>query len=122
MNILKILPALLLLALILTGCDTLGDFSSRSPGTAGDPYGIVTVNGGVQLIRNGEVVRTIRTAEPRVEKWAFTDHGRALVVKSSGGGPAIVELFDPAKGTAREKIPASQIKDGQPAWAAGFGN
>lgn len=115
--------AVLLLAATFAGCAywAPGDTLSRAEGTSGDPYGVMPTEGGVQLIRNGLVVRTIRTSGSDVTKWGYTSSDRELVVKSRDGqGPAVVELFKVSDGSLQQKIPAGAIRGGQPGWAAAY--
>jgi hypothetical protein len=56
-----------------------------------------------------------------IERWAFVKNGRQIIVKSRGAeGPATIELFDSRTAIRRDTIPADQVIDGRPAWAAGL--
>ena len=87
-------------------------------------YGPMTASVGqsqVQVMQNGQVVSTLRTASPNVESHHFTSGQSQMVVKSRGNhGPATVELFDTKTGVLRDKILAFAIENGQPAWARGM--
>lgn len=87
-------------------------------------YGRMTASvgqGQVQILQNGQVVSTLRTASPNVESHHFTSGQSQMVVKSRGNhGPATVELFDTKTGTLRDKVLAFAIENGQPSWARGM--
>ncbi|NWK55916.1 hypothetical protein HW115_09855 [Verrucomicrobiaceae bacterium N1E253] len=87
-------------------------------------YGRMTATVGqrqVQIMQNGRVVSTLRTASPNIESHHFTSGQSQMVVKSRGNhGPATVELFDTRTGVLRDKVLAYAIKNGQPSWARGM--
>ena len=87
-------------------------------------YGRMTASvgqGQVQVMQNGRVVSTLRTAAPNVESHHFTSGQSQMVVKSRGNhGPATVELFDTRTGVLRDKVLAYAIQNGQPSWARGM--
>ena len=87
-------------------------------------YGPMTASvgqGQVQVMQNGQVVSTLRTASPNVESHHFTSGQSQMVVKSRGNhGPATVELFDTRTGVLRDKVLAYAIENGQPSWARGM--
>ena len=65
----------------------------------------------------------IRTDLPNVERWEIINRNMEIVIKSRGDrGPAAVELFDTKSGILKGKVMEHAIRDGQPAWAAGFKN
>lgn len=77
--------------------------------------------GGLEIWEDGKPVSRIRSAQPVIERWAFVKDGRQIVVKSRGAeGPPTIELFDSRTAIRRDSIPADQVADGRPAWAAGF--
>ena len=77
--------------------------------------------GGLEIREDGKPVSRIRSAQPAIKRWAFVKDGRQLVVKSCGAeGPPTIELFDSRTAIRRDSIPADQVADGRPAWAAGF--
>lgn len=66
-------------------------------------------------------VATCRTAAPHVEETRFIEQQKQIVVKSRGrNGPATVQLFDARTGAERDAVMAHEIRNGQPAWAAGL--
>lgn len=87
-------------------------------------YGRMTATvgqGQVQVMQDGRVVSTLRTASPNVEEHHFTSGQSQMVVKSRGNhGPATVELFDTRTGILRDKVLAFAIRNGQPSWARGM--
>lgn len=79
------------------------------------------VQGGVEVLVNGQVTTRIKSAMPNVEKTGLINGGSLMVVKSRGDhGPASVELFDTRTGVLRDKVLAFAIKDGRPSWANGY--
>ncbi len=87
-------------------------------------YGRLTASvgqGQIQVMQNGRVISTIRTASPNVESHHFNKGQSQIVVKSRGNhGPATVQLFDTKTGILRDKVLAFAIQNGQPAWARGM--
>jgi hypothetical protein len=79
------------------------------------------IAGGIEIWEDGKPVSRIRGAQPVIERWAFVKNGRQIIVKSRGAeGPATIELFDSRTAIRRDTIPADQVIDGRPAWAAGL--
>lgn len=77
--------------------------------------------GTVTIMDGTRRVATCRTAAPHVEEARFINHQKQLVVKSRGRhGPATVQLFDSRTGAEKDAVLAYEIRDGQPAWAAGM--
>lgn len=77
--------------------------------------------GGLEIREDGRLVSRIRPAQPVLERWAFVKDGRQIIVRSRGAeGPATIELFDSRSAIRRDTIPADQIVNGRPAWAAGL--
>lgn len=77
--------------------------------------------GQIRLTRDGRSVAVCRTAMANVERWAFVNGGSQIIVKSRGNhGPAMVELFDTATGTLRDKVLASAIRRSDARWARGY--
>jgi len=75
----------------------------------------------VRLTRGGRTVAVCRTAMANVERWSFTNGTSQIIVKSRGNhGPAMVELFDTATGTLRDKVLASAIRRSNVRWARGY--
>lgn len=66
-------------------------------------------------------VATCRTAALHVEEARFIERQKQIVVKSRDrSGPATVQLFDTRTGAERDAVMAHEIRNGQPAWAAGL--
>jgi hypothetical protein len=90
------------------------------------PYGqpLTALKGaGKVTIKEGKVVvTTLKTASPNVEETRFINEQEQIVVKSRGNhGPATVQLFNSRTGKEEGRVKAFEIKNGQPAWAAGMG-
>lgn len=57
----------------------------------------------------------------QVQEARFFNGQKQIVVKSRGRhGPAVTQLFDTRTGAERDAVMAHEIRDGQPAWAAGL--
>jgi hypothetical protein len=79
------------------------------------------IPGGLEINEDGKPVSRLRPAQPVLERWAFVKDGRQIIVKSRGAeGPPTIELFDSRTAVRRDSIPADQVIDGRPAWAAGM--
>ncbi|MGH8047615.1 MAG: hypothetical protein ACREKL_10235 [Chthoniobacterales bacterium] len=92
-----------------------------TPGAVTGELKVVTVEGGVNIRRDGKLLSQIRTKFPDVRGWKFRRENAEIVVKSGvGREPGFVELFDVRTGKRLDKISAKQIKDGKPAWAKDF--
>ena len=77
--------------------------------------------GVLEIWEKGKLVSRIRSSQPVIEKWAFVREGRQIIVRSRGAeGPSTIELFDSRTAVRRDTIPADQVIDGRPAWAAGL--
>jgi len=77
--------------------------------------------GVLEIREKGELISRIRSGQPVLERWAFLKEGRMIIVRSRGTeGPSIIELFDSRTAIRRDTIPADQVINGRPAWAAGL--
>ena len=82
---------------------------------------VVTKEGELRVQRNGKLVSRIFTKFPDVRGWKFLDGKAEIVVKSGQGRkPGLVELFDVKTGKRLDKIKATDVKNGKPAWAKNF--
>lgn len=77
---------------------------------------------GMVTLREGtRTIAVCRTASPNVETVRFLNGQRQIVVKSRGNhGPATVQLFNSRTGVEEDRVMAYEIRNGQPAWAAGM--
>jgi len=92
----------------------------RPAGNVGEVK-VVVVSGGVKILRNGKVYNVIRTKYPDVRGWKLIRENSAIVVKSGvNREPGFVEMLAVKTGQRLEKIRATDIKDGRPAWAKNF--
>lgn len=88
---------------------------------AGETYTAAVRLGMVSILDGTRRVATCRTAAPHVETARFINGQKQVVVKSRARhGPAVVQLFDTRTGAERDAVLAHEIRDGQPAWAAGL--
>jgi hypothetical protein len=79
------------------------------------------VSGGIMITEKGAPLTSIRTALPVVEEWRFVNGGKNVVTKSRAEhGPATIELFETESGELKGSVAAYAVKDGHPAWAAGY--
>jgi hypothetical protein len=93
---------------------------ARTNGKLGEVK-VVPVEGGVKILSNGKTYNVIRTKYPDIRGWKFARDKTAVVVKSGvGREPGFVEMFDLKSGQRLEKIKATDVKDGKPAWAKDF--
>jgi hypothetical protein len=77
--------------------------------------------GVLEIREKGKLVSRIRSGQAVLERWAFVKEGRQIIVRSRGAeGPSIIELFDSRTAIRRDTIPADQVINGRPAWAAGL--
>jgi hypothetical protein len=77
--------------------------------------------GTVTIMDGTRRVATCRTAAPYVQEARFINHQKQIVVRSRGRhGPATVQLFDSRTGAEKDALLADEIRNGQPAWAAGM--
>jgi hypothetical protein len=82
---------------------------------------VVTVSGGVNILRNGKSFSQIRTKLPDIRGWKLIRENSAIVIKSGvNREPSIIELFDVRTGKLEKRIKATDVKDGKPAWAKHF--
>lgn len=125
----KFLPFLFLFAvLFLVGCETTSNDVPTFTNSVADtgtgessPYEGKVIPGGVEIYELGTKITTLKSELPNVEDWKFVNSGSQVVIKSRAAhGPAAVQLFDVAGGVMREKVMASEIKDGKPEWAASY--
>ncbi len=85
---------------------------------------IFSVNGRrtVTIMKGPTQISICRTASPNVEETRFVNDQQQIVVKSRGShGPATVQLFKTADGSELDRVMAHEIRNNQPAWAAGMG-
>ncbi|MFN0128699.1 MAG: hypothetical protein ACKV19_18670 [Verrucomicrobiales bacterium] len=125
-----LLPAGLLVPLALTQCVVVEEnqgVTTRPPENAaqlpaqGQPLTVETAAGTVIIREGGRTVSSFRTALPNVEQTRWASEQEQIVVKSRGNhGPASVQLFNSRTGAEIARIQAFEIRDGQPAWAAGM--
>ena len=81
-------------------------------------FSAVEVPGALEISENGELISRVRCAAP-IQRWVFVKNGLYLVVRCANPeGPATIELFDSRTAILRDSIPADQVLDGRPAWAA----
>ena len=81
-------------------------------------FSATEVPGGLDISEKGKLVSRVRCATP-IQRWVFVKEGRNLVVRCSNPtGPATIQLFDSCTAILRDSIPADQVLDGRPAWAA----
>jgi hypothetical protein len=122
-------------AFTLTGCVL--DENGNIPGTYGStavgpssnlprgfsqPLSVSTALGSVTIREGARVLSSISTASPNVEQTRWRSEQEQIVVKSRGNhGPATVQLFNSRTGREEGRVKAFEIKNGQPAWAAGMG-
>ena len=86
-----------------------------------NPYEARSYPGRLEIFKGGKNISVIRSEKSNIERWGFIDSGNLIVVRSRGDlGPAVFELFDVATGALRNKVVVSDIKEGQPSWAADF--
>lgn len=79
--------------------------------------------GSVIILEGTRRVATCQTAGLQVQKVRFINGQKQIVVQSGGRhGPAVVQLFDTRTGAERDVVLAHEIREGQPAWAAGLEN
>lgn len=91
------------------------------PASKGGNVKVVTIPGGVKILRNGKVSNVIRTKYPDVRGWKLIRENSAIVIKSGvNRDPGFVEMFDVKTGQRLDKIKATDIKGGKPAWAKNF--
>ncbi|MCB1204964.1 MAG: hypothetical protein KDN18_11950 [Verrucomicrobiae bacterium] len=94
----------------------------EKPASYGQPLTSVNGPGTVTIQEGARTVSVCKTASPNVEQTKFITEQQQIVVKSRGAhGPATVQLFDTATGTEKGRVMAYDIKNNQPAWAAGMG-
>lgn len=94
----------------------------EKPASYGQPLTSVNGAGTVTIQEGARTVSVCKTASPNVEQTKFIAEQQQIVVKSRGAhGPATVQLFDTATGTEKGRVMAYDIKNNQPAWAAGMG-
>ena len=81
-------------------------------------FSAVEVPGGLDVSEKGKLISRVRCAAP-IQRWVFVKDGRNLVLRCGNtAGPATIELFDSRTAILRDSIPADQVLDGRPAWAA----
>ena len=81
-------------------------------------FSAVEVPGGLEISENGELISRVRCPAP-IQRWVFVKNGLYLVVKCGNpAGPATIQLFDSRTAILRDSVPADQVLDGRPAWAA----
>ena len=99
--------------------------ATQLPGSApsyGQPLTAETGAGSVTIREGSRVVSSFRTASPNVEQTRWHAEQEQIVVKSRGNhGPATVQLFNSRSGRELGRVMAYDIRNGQPAWAAGMG-
>lgn len=99
--------------------------TSQLPAAApanGQPLTATKGPGTVTIKEGDKVLATIQTASPNVEETRWHAEQEQIVVKSRGNhGPATVQLFNSRDGKEIARIKAYEIRDNQPAWAAGMG-
>ena len=113
-----------LMVFSLANCGTLDESSPSSSSTSSFGQPLRAVNGmwNVSIMEGDRPVSVCRTASPFVEETRFINEQEQIVVKSRARhGPATVQLFDTRNGAEQGRIMAYEIREGQPAWAAGLG-
>jgi hypothetical protein len=94
--------------------------ASQMPGSApayGQPLTAQTGPGSVTILEGSQVVTSIRTAMPNVERTYWQAEQEQIVTKSRGShGPATVELFNSRSGAKLGTVMAYDAANG-PAWA-----
>lgn len=112
-------------SLLLSQCIIVEDGASNGASNAGSYGQPLTANRGpgtVTIMEGARLVATCTAASPNVEETRFINEQQQIVVKSRGNhGPATVQLFNTTTGRQEAKVMAYDIKNGQPAWAAGMG-
>lgn len=94
----------------------------EKPASYGQPLTTVNGPGTVTIMEGTRTVAVCKTASPNVEQTRFITEQQEIVVKSRGShGPATVQLFNAATGAEKGRVMAYDIKNNQPAWAAGMG-
>lgn len=79
--------------------------------------------GSVIILEGTRRVATCQTAGLKVQEARFINGQKQIVVKSGGRhGPLVVQLFDTRTGAEKDAVLAHEIREGQPAWAAGLEN
>lgn len=79
--------------------------------------------GSVLILEGDRRVAICHTDGLQVQEARFINGQKQLVVKSrSRHGPSVVQLFDTRTGTEKDAVLAHEIREGQPAWAAGLEN
>lgn len=79
--------------------------------------------GSVLILEGSRRVAICHTDGLQVQEARFINGQKQLVVKSRGRhGPAVVQLFDTRTGAEQDAVLAHEIREGQPAWAAGLEN
>ena len=131
-----LLPAGLLISLALTQCVVVEEnsaaptsppeYASQLPAepptvVSGQPLTVETAAGAVIVREGGRTISSFRTALPNVEQTRWAGEQEQIVVKSRGNhGPASVQLFNSRTGAEIARIPAYEIRNGQPKWAVGM--
>jgi hypothetical protein len=113
------------IALALNSCVVVESDGSANNGTdtphAGSALTATAGMGTVTIRENGQVINTIRTAKPNVEKTQWHKGHSQITVKSRGNhGPATVQLFDSRSGTQLGTVMAFELANGGPTWAKGM--
>ena len=95
----------------------------NAPVAFGQPLVAMPGKGEVTIKEGNQTISVLKTALPNIEETKFIVEQEQIVVKSRGNhGPAMVELFQTSNGAALGAVKAFEIKNGQPAWAAGMGD
>jgi hypothetical protein len=88
----------------------------------GQPLTAESAAGSVIIREGARTVTSFRTAMPNVEETRWASEQEQIVVKSRGNhGPATVQLFNSRTGAEMGRVMAYDIREGNPAWAAGMG-
>lgn len=96
-----------------------------NPSAPAHPYGqpLTAVNqqGAVVIMEGRRQVAVCKTACPNIEQTRFINEQNQIVIKSRANhGPATVQLFNTHTGRQEGSIPAYELSQGGPSWAAGM--
>lgn len=116
------LSVFFLISLFTTGMSgishaTPNNFSSIPANPSLNPYDARSYPDRLEIFKGDKKISIIRSENPDIKRWAFTDSGNLVIVKSQDiSGRNIFELFDTATGTRRDKVVVSDAQKKQPSW------